>query len=121
MNQSGNGKTFFTQFATAAKSSSSNVIPDPWDDANPLKAVVLPTGVPRPVAFLGPKYEIYYDGALDPGSMDPTVENDIVDSSQLPRAARLDDIVNRIENVFKKGSGTNPTRFPKRRQASIAL
>jgi phosphatidylserine/phosphatidylglycerophosphate/cardiolipin synthase-like enzyme len=120
-NSTGGGVKFLAQFQTAAASSGSYLIVDPWDDNNPLnpnhKPVALPNGVPRPPALLGPKYEIFYNGALDPGSLVPEVENDIVDPSGTlpPQPARLDDVVKVVED-FVPGS---PPRYPGRRQAGV--
>jgi phosphatidylserine/phosphatidylglycerophosphate/cardiolipin synthase-like enzyme len=123
LNQSGNGSQFLAKFADAAKSGDAYVVPDPWNDDNPLnplpKPVALPNGVPRPVAFLGPKYEIIYGLTLDPGSLVPEVEKDIMDPvTSIPRPARLDDVVHNIEQVFRKVAGSRP-RYPRRKQASI--
>src|SRR5262249_40126562 len=111
------------KFIDAAKSVDSLVIPDPWDDDNPLnplpKPVALPNGVPRPAAFLGPKYEIVNAVALDPGSLVPNVEKDVLNATTfVPRPVRLDDIVYNIERVFWAVPGSTPI-YPRRKQASI--
>jgi phosphatidylserine/phosphatidylglycerophosphate/cardiolipin synthase-like enzyme len=117
---SGNGRAFLTKFAAAAASRGAYLIPDPWDDDNPLnptpKTVALPNDVPRPVAFLGPKYELMYSLTLDPGSLKPEVENDVlVRSTSIPRPARLDDVVRRVEYVDPKIPGS--PRYPWRKAA----
>lgn len=121
LNIAGEGRRFLSSFQAAALSEDACLVPDPWDDFNPAnpnpKAVALPNGVPRTPAIQGPKYEIYYGFALDPGSLDPIVENDIVDAVLLPRPIRLDDIVYNIEQVYEK-TAPRP-RYTMRRQASL--
>jgi len=128
LNASKSGAGFFAAFTLAVASSGSYLIPDPWDDDNPLyqpqpparqKIVALPHGVPRPVAFLGPKHELVSGVALDPGSLDPVVEQDVLEqvgSQQIPRPVRLDDIV---KNIEKPDDGSSPPKYSKRKEASL--
>jgi phosphatidylserine/phosphatidylglycerophosphate/cardiolipin synthase-like enzyme len=124
-NSTGGGIQFLAQFKAFANSGDAYLVPDPWNDDNPLnptpKTVAIPTGVPRLAAFLGPKYEIMRGFALDPGSLAPVVESDIkngdclINGTAVPRPARLDDIVKRVEQA----SPDSPPRYNWRIQADI--
>lgn len=122
LNLVGKGKRFLEKFVTAAELAGANLVKDPWDDDNPIqrapKPVALPNGTPRPAAFPGPKYELYYGAALDAGSLDPMVENDIVDATMVPRGARVDDVVYNIEGIYIPRVGAPPS-YPYRKQASL--
>jgi phosphatidylserine/phosphatidylglycerophosphate/cardiolipin synthase-like enzyme len=115
LDQTGSGTQFLAKFAAAAASNDAFVIPDPWDDDNPLKTtpvpVALPNGVPRPALIAGPLYEIKGRIALDAGSLQPTVEDDVVQPNGVPRPAALDDIVTRIESGKPK--------YPQRKAAGL--
>jgi hypothetical protein len=111
LNQSGNGALFFAKFLQAAGAPGAYLVPDPWDDANPLNQpfitselpapapiVKLPNGVPRAVALLGPKYEATCGVALDPSSLVKKAEDDVIDeTTQIARPVRLDEVVARVE------------------------
>jgi hypothetical protein len=74
--------------------------------------------VPRRTAFTGPIFEGMYGVALDPGSIDPKIEDDVREGSTPPRPVRLNEVVQRIHRP-------GPTRpdgtvsFPLREQASL--
>jgi phosphatidylserine/phosphatidylglycerophosphate/cardiolipin synthase-like enzyme len=123
LNQTGSGSQFLAKFAAAAASNDAFVIPDPWDDDNPLKQppppakpviVALPNGVPRPALIAGPIYEVKGHLVVDPGSLQAKVEDDVVQPGSVPRPARLDDIVRRIERP--RG---NPPTYPQRKAAGL--
>jgi phosphatidylserine/phosphatidylglycerophosphate/cardiolipin synthase-like enzyme len=122
LNSQGNGVQFFQKFQAAAASGDAFVVPDPWDDSNPTKTppkpVALPNGVPRQMEFPGPIYEIIYGEALDPGSLDRAVEQDVIETPNPPRPPRLDDVVYRIEKYTTSLPGGS-LRFPKRQQATL--
>ena len=110
----GNGKAFFDAFSLAAAATNSYLVPDPWSD-DPTIIPALPNKVPRPAAFVGPIVTVMGGLALDAGSLDPITEDDIVDSSGVPRPARLDDISTKVETSVP---GTPPF-YPWRQQANI--
>jgi hypothetical protein len=119
LNQGGNGVKFLNAFKAAASASGIYVVPDPWYNDNPMNptpsVVALPNGVKRTPAVLGPKYETMSAIALDPGSLDPTVENDVVLPGNATRPARLDDIVGNVEYY----TSSTPPRYPRRLPASL--
>jgi PLD-like domain len=120
LNNPDNGAIFLNQFVASAQTSGVFVVADPWDDDNPLNASptapALPNRVPRPVAVISPYYEVLGGLALDPGSMRPTIEEDIVDASAVPRPCRLDDVAYNIGGIYIPGS---TTRYPKRQKAIL--
>jgi phosphatidylserine/phosphatidylglycerophosphate/cardiolipin synthase-like enzyme len=91
---SGNGKAFFDQFRAAVAAGSATLIPDPWQAANP----TLPNNAPRDQSMTA--YYAFYSGLLDPSSVSTKVEDQVRDGpTGALRAARLDEIVSRLENV----------------------